>query len=108
VAPVNGVARDDRSRIKGAAVVETGIPGRQTPVCYQIRLAGHLDRRWASWFDGLAIRHAPDGTTMLTGPVADQAALYGLLDKARDLGLTLLAVARCEPRAVTPASAQDQ
>jgi hypothetical protein len=93
---------------RAMAGLETGVPGRQTPVWYQIRLAGHLDRRWASWFDGLAIRHAPDGATTLTGPVADQAALYGLLDKARDLGLTLLAVAQCEPENDNQSTAQDQ
>lgn len=86
--------------------METGAPCRHAPVCYQIRVAGHLDRHWAVWFDGLAISHAPDGTTTLTGPVADQAALYGLLGRARDLGLTLLAVARCEPGSDDTAVAQ--
>lgn len=59
---------------------------------YQIRLKGHLGQQWAAWFDGLAITLEANGDTLLTGPVADQAALYGLLRKVRDLGLPLLAV----------------
>jgi hypothetical protein len=62
-------------------------PGR-----YEIRLQGRLDSRWAAWFDGLAIAHGSDGTTIIHGPVADQAALYGLLQKTRDLGLPLISV----------------
>ena len=59
---------------------------------YEIRLAGHLDTRWADWFDGLTVTHLPDGTTVLAGPVADQTALHGLLQKVRDLGVPLLSV----------------
>ena len=59
---------------------------------YEIRLKGHLEARWAKWFDGLTIRLEEDGDTLLTGPVVDQAALYGLLKKVRDLGLPLLSV----------------
>jgi hypothetical protein len=59
---------------------------------YEIRIAGHLGAEWADWFDGLTITQEPDGDTRLTGGVADQSALYGLLRKVRDLGLTLLAV----------------
>jgi hypothetical protein len=61
---------------------------------YQIRVRGALDPCWSAWFDGLTIIHDPDGDTTLAGPVADQAALYGLISKARDLGLTLLEVRR--------------
>ena len=68
-------------------------PGR-----YQIRLKGHLDARWASRFEGLSLTHDSDGTTILAGPVVDQAALYGLLRTIRDLGLPLLAVTHVEPR----------
>ena len=57
-----------------------------------LRIAGHLDGRWADWFDGLVMHHLPDGSTELTGWVIDQAALYGVLTRARDLGLTLLTV----------------
>ena len=62
------------------------------PIVYQIRLKGHLGRQWTDWFAGLSITLEENGDTRLTGPVADQAALYGLLRKVRDLGLPLLAV----------------
>ena len=63
---------------------------KHTPTeIFEIRLKGHLDRRWASWFEGMTITLAEEGETLLTGPVADQAALYGLLKKVRDLGLPL-------------------
>jgi hypothetical protein len=61
---------------------------------YQIRLHGHLDRQWADWFDGLTITLEHNGDTILSGPVADQAALFGLLKKIRDLGMPLLSL-RC-------------
>ena len=59
---------------------------------YQIRLKGHLEARWVKWFDGLTITLNENGVTLLTGPVADQAALHGLLKKVRDLGLPLLSI----------------
>ena len=62
------------------------------PTIYQIRLKSHLDRQWTDWFDGLSITLEDNGDTLLTGPVADQAALHGLLKKVRDLGLTLISV----------------
>ena len=65
---------------------------RNEPGCYEIRLKGHLDARWAGSFEPLSFTHTSDGTTILAGPVVDQAALYGLLRKVRDLGLPLLAV----------------
>jgi hypothetical protein len=58
----------------------------------RLRLDGHLDARWSTWFDGLTLTHEDDGTTTLSGEVADQAALHGLLTKVRDLGAPLLAV----------------
>jgi hypothetical protein len=64
---------------------------------YEIRLKGHLDTRWTAWFDGLTLAHETDGTTVLHGPVVDQAALYGLLQKVRDLGLPLVSVIYAEP-----------
>ena len=67
-------------------------PGR-----YEIRLKGHLDSRWAAWFDGLSLTNESDGTTIIGGPVADQAALYGLLQKVRDLGLPLVSVTPVQP-----------
>lgn len=57
-----------------------------------VRIAGHLDARWSEWFEGLDMRHLEDGSTQITGRVLDQAALYGLLWRAQDLGLTLLAI----------------
>ena len=64
---------------------------------YEIRIKGHLDRRWADWFEGLTITLEEDGDTLLTGPVIDQAALHGLLKKVRDLGMPLISVGPVEP-----------
>jgi hypothetical protein len=64
---------------------------------YQIRVTGHLDARWSAWFDGLALRREDDGSTTIQGPVADQAALHGLLQRIGDLGLELVSVNRVEP-----------
>ncbi|HVP22188.1 MAG TPA: hypothetical protein VMS73_10050 [Anaerolineaceae bacterium] len=65
---------------------------RDQPIVYQIRLKGHLGLQWSSWFEGLTITLEENGETILTGKVVDQAALYGLLKKVRDLGMTLLSV----------------
>ena len=64
-------------------------PGR-----YEIRTQGHLDVRWQAWFDGLVLTRDPDGTTVIDGSDLDQAALYAVLIKLRDLGLPLLSVTR--------------
>ena len=64
---------------------------------YQIRLQGHLGRQWTDWFGGLTITLEENGDTLLTGPVVDQAALYGLLRKVRDLGMPLLSVICVKP-----------
>ena len=69
----------------------------QDPGRYEIRVKGHLDTRWAAWFDGLTLTHGSDGTTIIHGPVADQAALHGLLQKVRDLGLPLISVNHVDP-----------
>jgi hypothetical protein len=61
---------------------------------YEIRVQGHLDARWADWFAGVRLRHESDGTTVICGVVADQAALHGMLSKVRDLGLPLIGVTR--------------
>lgn len=61
---------------------------------YEIKLKGHLDQSWSSWLDGLAIEPQAHGETLVTGPVRDQTALHGLLNKIRDLGLLLLSVER--------------
>jgi hypothetical protein len=71
-------------------------PGR-----YEIRLKGHLDTRWADQFADMRVTQASDGTTILAGPVVDQAALHGLLRKVRDLGLPLVSVIQVDP---TPAN----
>ena len=64
------------------------------PAIYQIRIKGHLGREWANWFEGLTIALEDNGDTLLTGLIVDQAALYGLLKKLRDLGMSLLSVNR--------------
>jgi hypothetical protein len=63
---------------------------------YEIRLKGRLDDRWAAWFEGMTLSRGADGTTVLRGRVADQAALHGVLGKVRDLGLPLVAVCRVD------------
>lgn len=63
---------------------------------YEIRIKGHLDRRWMVRFDGLSMRLDPDGSTVISGPVADQAAPHGLLQQVRDLGLPLVSVVRLQ------------
>jgi hypothetical protein len=70
---------------------------RYEPGSYEIRIKGHLDKRWAAWFEGLTITLEEDGDTLLTGPVVDQAALHGLLKRVRDLGLSLVSVSPVEP-----------
>jgi hypothetical protein len=70
-------------------------PGRA--MFYQIRIEGHLGSQWTGWFGGLSITLEDNGDTLLTGPVADQAALYGLLKKVRDLGMPLVSVSPVEP-----------
>ena len=66
---------------------------------YRITVNEHLDDSWSAWFDGLTISHAPSGATTLAGAVRDQTALYGLIARARDLGLTLIAVVPDTPAA---------
>jgi hypothetical protein len=63
---------------------------------YQIKIEGHLSRQWTNWFGGLTITPEEDGNTLLAGPVIDQAALYRLLKKVRDLGIPLVSVNRVE------------
>ena len=66
---------------------------------HEIRVEGHLDERWADWLEGLRFTHESDGTTTLTGPLADQAALHGVLTRIRDLALTIVSVRRLGPDA---------
>jgi hypothetical protein len=69
------------------------------PAVYRIRIQGQLDSQWSDWFEGLTVSLEPDGNTLLTGPVIDQAALHGLLKKIRDLGVPLLSVCPVPPAA---------
>ena len=71
--------------------------GPAEPARYELRVQGVLDDRWSAWFEGLRIASDQAGQTTITGPVADQAALHGLLAKIRDLGLELLEVRRTDP-----------
>jgi hypothetical protein len=66
------------------------------PIVYQIRIAGHLDEGWSDWFEGLQIEPHLHGKTCITGPVADQAALHGILNRIFDLGLALISVRRID------------
>lgn len=61
---------------------------------YEIRVEGHLDQNWSSWFDGLNISYDRQDNTILRGPLVDEAALHGMLIKVRDLALPLLALRR--------------
>ena len=70
-----------------------------SPEYYQLRVKGQLDPRWSEWFEGLTISHEADGSTLLAGPVMDQAALYGILLKLHDLNLPLLSVILVETQA---------
>ncbi len=78
-----------------------GSPKQEVPTGYEIRIGGHLDQHWSVWFDGLTLTHESDGTTRLSGFVADQAALHGVLTKVRDLGIVLISVEAVD-RAATP------
>jgi hypothetical protein len=71
---------------------------------YQIRVKGHLDDGWSDWFGGLSIMLEPNGDTLLTGPVVDQCALYGLLKKVHDLALPLVSVNVVESKTPNPSS----
>jgi len=76
------------------------------PRRYEIRVEGHLAARWAAWFDGMSLAPQDDGSTVLHGTVADQAALHGLLRKLNDIGLPLVSLTRAatdQPAATTPA-----
>ena len=64
---------------------------------YEIRVKGHLASRWAAWFDGMSLTNESDGTTSIRGPVTDQAALHGLLQRLRDTGLPLISVRQLGP-----------
>jgi len=73
---------------------------------YEIRVAGHLAPRWSAWFDGLTVATDDDGTTAISGPVVDQAALHGLLQKLRDVGIPLVSLTRIPSNPTTEPSAR--
>jgi hypothetical protein len=79
------------------ASIEASIKDHYEPGLYEIRVKGHLADRWAGRFGGMTVTLEEDGDTLLTGPVVDQAALFGLLRKVRDLGMPLVSVNRVEP-----------
>jgi hypothetical protein len=84
-----------RERVMANELNSKSDPGQ--PMVYQIRIQGHLGREWADWFSGLTITALNNGETLLSGPVVDQAALYGVLRKVRDVGLPLLSVSCVTP-----------
>jgi hypothetical protein len=65
---------------------------RSSPIICEIKIKGRLEKRWAEWFEGLTFTHESDGTTTLSGPLPDQAALHSILLKIRDMNLTLISV----------------
>ncbi len=71
-------------------------PDRPEAGRYEIRLTGRLDAHWGAWFDGLTVSQDSDGTTVISGPIADQSALHGVLRRVRDLGLPLVSVTRVD------------
>jgi len=66
---------------------------------YEIRVKGHLGSHWTAWFDGLSVTNEDDGTTIISGPAVDQAALHGVLQKLRDLGIALVSLTQLPPDA---------
>jgi hypothetical protein len=99
---VRGVNADDRTdnpAMGGAAADHTHIPR------YEIRVEGHLGSRWTAWFDGLSLTDEDGGTTAIRGPVVDQAALHGVLQKLRDVGIPLVSLTRLPSDAPTAPTA---
>jgi hypothetical protein len=86
---------------KPASQPEVSIAGQDQVRDYEVRIAGHLAARWSAWFDGLSITAEPDGTTAIRGPVADQAALHGLIQKVRDVGIPLISLTQVPPEPPT-------
>lgn len=80
--------------------------GPSQPLIYQIRIRGHLGDQWSDWFGGLAITTEEDGNTLLTGPLIDQAGLYGVLKRVRDLGLPLISVNCLDSSMVQPSAGE--
>ena len=90
------VTSDDRTTRPTSESSAAGLPCIPQ---YEIRVAGHLGSRWAAWFDGLDLAAEDDGTTVIRGPVVDQASLHGLLHKLRDIGIPLVSLTQLPPDA---------
>ena len=75
---------------------------------YEIRVKGRLAPRWSAWFDGLDVTTGDDGTTAIAGPIVDQAALHGLLQKLRDIGIPLISVTRVETPTTSGLAPRDE
>src|SRR5689334_22507146 len=82
---------------RGMSETRPSTKDHDQPARYEIRIKGHLDDRWAAWFEGLTLTREDNGDTLLAGPVTDQAALHGFLKRVRDLGTPLLSVTRMTP-----------
>jgi hypothetical protein len=85
----------DHDRIDHDTAADT--PGSRAAQHYEITVQGHLGPRWSTWFDGLDLIRNDDGTTVITGPVADQSALHGVLQRLRDLGIPLISLSPITP-----------
>jgi hypothetical protein len=75
-------------------MAQTGVGNLSKAEYYEFTIQGHIDHHWAAWFEQLTITHLDGGETRLSGPVVDQAALHGILNRIRDLGMPLLSVRR--------------
>ncbi len=91
--PARRRAKRARAALVGASMTS---PSPDVAASYELRLGGHLDQHWSTWFDGFTLTHEDDGTTTLRGIVTDQSELHGLLAKVRDLGVNLISVAPVE------------
>jgi len=88
---------DNGSSASGAAGSGLDCGSSRSEQCYEIRFRGHLDDHWAAWFHGCSLAREEDGTTAMVAPVTDQAELFGLLNKVRDLSLSLISVTEVKP-----------
>jgi hypothetical protein len=94
---LGGAKREKNDRYTDMANTRNPTTDPRQPMVYHIRIQGHLGSEWIDWFEGLTITLEDNGETLLIVPVVDQAALYGLLRKVRDLGMPLLSVNRAHP-----------
>lgn len=97
------VTADDRSTRPPAGEP----PADEATPRYEIRVKGHLGPRWSAWFEGLSLTIEDDGTTVIHGSVVDQAALHGVLQRLRDVGIPLVSVTPLPPDAPTEPPAPD-